>query len=62
MAVTPHLEALAASIPLHAEARLRVSQEFLSFEEMSKLWSVMQARYRPSVTYEVSAVEMPLAG
>ena len=59
---SPAREALAVSAPLHAEARLRVSQEFLTFEEMSKLWSVMQARYRPSVTYEVSAVEMPLEG
>jgi hypothetical protein len=32
----------------------------MSFEEMSKLWSVLQARYRPSVTYEVAAVPMPL--
>jgi hypothetical protein len=60
--MSPAREALAVSAALHVDARLRVSQEFLSFEEMSKLWSVLQARYRPSVTYEVSAVQMPLEG
>jgi hypothetical protein len=60
--MSPAREALAVSAALHVNARPRVSQEFLSFEEMSKLWSVLQARYRPSVTYEVSAVQMPLAG
>jgi uncharacterized protein DUF4255 len=61
-AMSPAREALSVATAHHAEARLRVSQEFLSFEEMSKLWSVLQARYRPSVTYEVSAVPMPLEG
>ena len=37
-------------------------QEFLAFEELSKLWSVMQARYRHSVTYRVSAVNMSFEG
>jgi hypothetical protein len=59
-AMSPAREALSMATALHGEARLRVTQEFLSFEEMSKLWSVLQARYRPSVTYEVSAVQMPL--
>jgi hypothetical protein len=50
--------ALASSNVLERSDRLRVTQQFMSFEEMSKLWSMLQARYRPSVTYEVSAVIM----
>jgi hypothetical protein len=37
---------------------IKITPQFLSFEEMSKLWSMLQARYRPSVAYEVSAVTM----
>lgn len=33
-----------------------VSPEFQSMEDVSKLWSALQARYRPSVTYKVSMV------
>ena len=36
--------------------QLRITPQFLSFEDMSKLWSALQARYRPSVVYQVSAV------
>jgi len=58
--MAPARDALArVQIPLGAR-RLDIRQEFLSFEDMSKLWSVLQARYRPSVTYEVSAIDMPL--
>jgi hypothetical protein len=61
-AFSPAREALTVAAAIHVDAALKVSQEFLSFEEMSKLWSVMQARYRPSVAYQVSAVKMPLEG
>ena len=37
---------------------IRIAPQFLSFEDMSKLWSMLQARYRPSIAYEVSAVAM----
>jgi uncharacterized protein DUF4255 len=37
---------------------IKIRPHFLNFEEMSKLWSMLQARYRPSLTYEVSAVTM----
>jgi hypothetical protein len=37
---------------------IRIAPRFLSFEDMSKLWSMLQARYRPSIAYEVSAVTM----
>jgi hypothetical protein len=36
--------------------KLTICPEFLSMEEMSRLWSSLQARYRPSTTYTVSAV------
>jgi Pvc16 N-terminal domain len=35
---------------------IRITPQFLSFEDMSKLWSVLQSRYRPSMTYQVSAI------
>ncbi len=42
--------------------QIKITQQFLSFEDMSKLWSMFQARYRPSLTYEVSAVTMAIEG
>jgi len=36
--------------------QIRITPQFLSFEDMSKLWAALQARYRPSVCYQVSAV------
>jgi Pvc16 N-terminal domain len=57
---SPAREALAkVQMPLGAK-QLDIRQEFLSFEDMSKLWSVLQARYRPSVAYRVSAIDMAL--
>ena len=37
---------------------LKVTPAAMSGEEMSRLWSALQARYRPSVTYQVSAVTL----
>jgi hypothetical protein len=36
--------------------QIKISTEFLSMEEMSKLWSSLQTRSRLSVTYEVATV------
>jgi hypothetical protein len=36
--------------------RIRIEPTFLNSEEMSKLWSALQAKFRPSATYKVSAV------
>jgi hypothetical protein len=58
--MSPARAALAAPGLAEGVDRLKVTQQFMSFEEMSKLWSMLQARYRPSVTYEVSAVRMML--
>ena len=36
--------------------QLEIKPQFLSIEELSKLWSALQARYRPSVAYKVSLI------
>lgn len=54
--VPPALAALAQSDLADRVQRLEIIPEFLGSEEMSKLWSAMQAKYRPSATYKVSAV------
>ena len=55
---SPVREALAASDVLDSEERISLTQEFLALEDTSKLWAMLQARYRPSATYEVSAVRI----
>jgi hypothetical protein len=35
---------------------LKITPDYLDSEELSKLWAAMQARYRPSMAYQVSAV------
>lgn len=35
---------------------LVLSPQFLNVEEMTKLWSALQARYRPSAAYKVAAI------
>ena len=54
--VPPALAALAKSDLADRVQRLEIVPEFLGSEEMSKLWSALQAKYRPSATYKVSAV------
>ena len=56
--VPPTLAALAGSDLADSVERLKIEPTFLNTEEMSKLWSALQARYRPSATYKVSAVVM----
>ena len=58
-ATSPARDALAKVQMPPGAKRLDIRQEFLSFDDMSKLWSVLQARYRPSVAYQVSAIDMP---
>ncbi|MCC5632313.1 DUF4255 domain-containing protein [Nostoc sphaeroides CHAB 2801] len=36
--------------------QIKISPEFLSMEEISKIWSVLQTNYRPSATYNASMV------
>lgn len=55
--VIPAPQASLAQSPLADQVeRITITPEFLSTEEISKLWSALQAKYRPSATYKVSAV------
>ena len=53
VAVVP---ALSASTLADQLEEIKISPEFLNMEEMSKLWSSLQTRSRPSVTYQVSTI------
>ena len=48
--------ALAASDLADQVERIAIEAEFLSTEEISRLWSALQAKFRPSATYKVSVV------
>ena len=54
--VPPALASLATSDIADRVDRLEIAPEFLGSEEMSRLWSALQAKYRPSATYKVSTV------
>ena len=54
--IPPALAALCASDLARQVERIEIRPEFPSAEEISKLWSALQARYRPSAVYKVSAV------
>jgi hypothetical protein len=54
--IAPALAALAASDLADRVERIRIEPTFLNSEEMSKLWSALQAKFRPSATYKISAV------
>jgi hypothetical protein len=50
-------EKLAESI-----AEVTISPQFPGIEELSRIWSALQARYRPSVAYRVSTVIIEASG
>jgi hypothetical protein len=54
--IPPAQAALANSALADQVDQITITPEFLSTEEISKLWSALQAKYRPSATYKVSAV------
>jgi hypothetical protein len=54
--------ALSASQLADQLQQIKITPQFLSFEDMSKLWSALQARYRPSVCYQISAVVIGAVG
>ncbi|MGY3149394.1 hypothetical protein ACVWYQ_006393 [Bradyrhizobium sp. USDA 3397] len=54
----PALRAVAGSELAEQQELIRITPANLSTEEMSKLWSAFQARYRPTAAYEVSVVLM----
>lgn len=41
--------------------QITVTPQFLTLEEQSRIWSALQARYRPSTTYRVSTVTLERA-
>jgi hypothetical protein len=53
----PHTVVAGSTLADQVE-RLEICPEFLSTEETSKLWSALQAPYRPSMAYKVSVVMM----
>jgi hypothetical protein len=54
--VPPALAALVQSDLAEQVEQIRILPEFLGTEDMAKLWSSLQAKFRPSLTYKVSAV------
>lgn len=54
--VSPPVAALANSTLADQIDQMTIMPYALSMEEMSKVWSSLQSRYRPSVAYKVSAV------
>jgi hypothetical protein len=66
-ALTPQNPVPVALIPPDTQGRtavdladqietLKIVPQFLSADELSKLWTAMQARYRPTVAYQVTTV------
>ncbi len=55
LAASPGAQRDAMTFPKLASP-LKLTPRFLTFEEMSKLWSGLQARYRPSIVCQVSTV------
>jgi hypothetical protein len=65
--LSPNNPVNVALIPKDAEGRtaidladqaeiIKITPHYLSADELSRLWTAMQARYRPSVAYQVSTV------
>ena len=52
----PALRALSESGLADQYEQLRITPEYLNSEEMSKLWTAIQANYRPTAAYQVSVV------
>ena len=59
--VQPALAALADSDLAESVEKITLTPQFLNAEETSKLWSALQARYRPSLTYKLSTVPVRTA-
>jgi hypothetical protein len=52
----PTLEALATSELADQIEAIKITPETMNMEEVSRLWSAMQARYRPTAAYQASVV------
>jgi hypothetical protein len=60
--VPPAVATLANSDLADRVDSVQITPEFLSVEDISKLWSALQARFRPSITYKVTAVPITAEG
>jgi hypothetical protein len=54
----PTLTALAGSSLGSSVTALELRPQFLDADTLGKLWSALQAKYRPSVTYRISGVPL----
>lgn len=54
--MSPGLAALADSNLAEQVEQITIVPQFLHTEELSRIWSALQSRYRPSVAYKVSVV------
>jgi len=55
-ALPPALQALAASGLADQVEQIKITPEYLSTEEMSKLWTAVQSHYRPTAAYVATVV------
>ncbi|PDW02490.1 DUF4255 domain-containing protein [Candidatus Viridilinea mediisalina] len=53
---TPLLGEIAALKLVDQVAELTITPQFLGIEALTRIWSALQARYRPALTYKVSTV------
>ncbi|NNJ13573.1 DUF4255 domain-containing protein [Chloroflexales bacterium ZM16-3] len=53
---TPLIAEIGAETLAESIAEITITPQFPGIEELSRIWSALQARYRPSVAYKVSAV------
>jgi hypothetical protein len=53
--LSPGRAVLASASLADVIGEISIVPEFLGTEELSRIWSALQARYRPSATYKVSA-------
>jgi hypothetical protein len=61
-ALPPARAALSAAHLADRVERIGITPEYLSAEEGSRLWSTLQARYRPSAAFKVSPVMIAADG
>ena len=54
--VQPAMATLAAPGLAAQFAQIKICPQSMNIEEMSRLWAMLQARYRPSAAYKVSVV------
>ncbi|MBX0331305.1 DUF4255 domain-containing protein [Oscillochloris sp. ZM17-4] len=59
---TPLIAEIGAETLAESIVEVTISPQFPGIEELSRIWSALQARYRPSMSYRVSAVIIETSG